>query len=390
MIGQDGEAGKVMAAIAKQLKIGRSSPCFCGSGKKWKNCCGLHPDQDPIFLEAALKTARAYKKSQGIITALPVGIWRAFERASLNRFKCLYPGCPEKPVNCHLVPENVLRSYYGGHCKEYGMQDTLGLNFVRTGIREAGGLPVFCNHHDNDLFKKIDQLQIPPGTKEQYFLFALKASAFSLRKCQYLLGIDSQVEIIRPFLIQEELHPATGSHFTIDISHLQEQYTRFVANLDFYKSAIDAYLSQSWDDYLTLHRILPSTTPIFGGALLNPSQDLKLRKINSSSEAIMMGCSIFTAQDGTHILLSCPKGASQNLYREFLQQLELADEQIFVTVINNFLTIYPDTLLMPDTFTVTESDAKKITVARQLANSALQGHTIFDLRDPNTAVKFIQ
>ena len=120
-------------------------------------------------------------------------------------------------MNCHLVPENVLRSYYGGHCKEYGMEDTSGLSFVRTGIGKAGGLPVFCNHHDNGLFKEIDQLQICPETKEQYFLFALKAAAFSLRKCQYLLGIDSQIEIIRPFIIQEELKPTTGSHLTIDI-----------------------------------------------------------------------------------------------------------------------------------------------------------------------------
>ena len=389
MIGQEGEAGKVMAAIAKQLKVSKNSPCLCGSGKKWKNCCGLHTDRDPIFLEAALKTARAYKKSQGNITALPAGIWRAFERASLNRFTCLYPGCHEKPVNCHLVPENVLRSYYGGHCKEYGMEDALGLRFVRTGIREAGGLPVFCNHHDNDLFRKIDQIHTSPETQEQYFLFSLKAAAFSLRKCQCLLGIDSQIEIIRPFLIQEELQPETGSHFTIDISHLEEQYIRFVANLNFFKSAMDAYVSGSWNYYLTFHRVIPSVSPIFCGASLNPSHDLKLQKINNSSKAIMLSCTLFTAQDGTHVLLGCPNGASQNLFRELLRQLELIDEQTFIASINNLITSSPETLLLPETFALDESDAEKIDAARQLVNLALRGHAIFDLRDPNVPVKFI-
>ena len=275
-----------MAAIARQLKVGQNSPCLCGCGKKWKNCCGLYPDRDPIFLENALKTARAYTKSQGKIRFLPAGIFKSFERSSLSRLRCLYPQCQEKPVNCHLAPENVLRSHFGGHCSKYGMDDTKGFRFIKTGIGDAGGLPVFCNQHDNDTFKKIDKLQITPNTKAEYFLFALKAVAFSLRKCQCLLGIDSQIEIIRPFLIQEELQPESGSHFKIDISHLEEQYIRFVANLNFFKSAMDAYVSGSWNYYLTFHRVIPTTTPIFCSPLVNPSHDLKLRKINNSSEAI--------------------------------------------------------------------------------------------------------
>ena len=27
-------------AVRKEAKIGRNSPCPCGSGKKYKNCCG--------------------------------------------------------------------------------------------------------------------------------------------------------------------------------------------------------------------------------------------------------------------------------------------------------------------------------------------------------------
>lgn len=273
---------------------------------------------------------------------------------------------------------------------KYGMEDSQGLRFVKSGISDAGSLPVFCNQHDNDIFRKVDQLQIAPKTKEQYFLLALKGVAFSLRKCQCLLGIESQVEIVRPFIMQEELQAAPGSHFTIDLSLLQEQYIRFVSNLSFYKKAIDAYQCRSWDHYVTLHRVVPTTTAIFCGLLVNPSHDLKLRKINNSKEAIMISCSIFTAQDSTHILLSCPNGASAGLYREFLQQLELVDEQTFLTVINNFLTIYPDTLLLPKTFTLSEGDTKKIVTAQKVASFALRGDATSDLQDANTAVKFIQ
>ena len=227
MIGQEGEAGKVMAAIARQLKIGRNSLCLCGSSQKWKHCCGLHPDRDPIFLQAALKTARAYKNSQGTISALPAGIWRAFERTSLNRFRCLYPGCHEKPVNCHLVSENVLRSYYGGHCKEYGMEDTSGLSFVRTGIGKAGGLPVFCNHHDNGLFKEIDQLQIFLK-QNTIFPICIESGSFFSSKLSVSLGHRQPNRDHSTVYYPGGAKANNCSHLTIDISNLQEQYVRFL------------------------------------------------------------------------------------------------------------------------------------------------------------------
>ncbi|KUG02932.1 hypothetical protein ASZ90_019710 [hydrocarbon metagenome] len=35
--------------LSKKLKLGRNDPCPCGSGKKYKNCCGLLGDITPLF-----------------------------------------------------------------------------------------------------------------------------------------------------------------------------------------------------------------------------------------------------------------------------------------------------------------------------------------------------
>lgn len=385
MIGEEGEASKVAATIANVLKIKRNSLCFCGSGEKWKNCCGSNPGHNPIFIETALDIARAYKQSQGQISRLPAGIWKRFEKASLRRFSCLYPGCKKKPVRCHLVPESILRSYYGGHCKEYRMEDISGLSFVSRGVGEAGCLPVFCSQHDNLLFRKIDQMEVQENLDEQYFLFALKATAFALRKTQYLLGIDSQVEIVRPFLIQAP----KGSHITIDISHLETQYIRFVTCAYFYREAIEAYISKNWKYYLTSHRVIRSSLPIFFAALTNPSHDLTLQPINDTTEAIVMSCSAFMKQEGLHVLVSCPGGASQRLYLNLLRQLDHVDDEAFATVVNNLLTVSVETLLMPQSFALTESDAVKIGSANQLATAALKGQATYDLQDTNTPITFI-
>jgi hypothetical protein len=389
MIGKEGEASKVGAALATALKITGNSLCFCGSGKNWKSCCGANSTHDPVFIESALRAARAYKNSQGVIVGIPVGIWRAFEKASLNRFSCLFPGCREKPVSCHLVPENALRSSYGGHCTEYRMEDGSGLRFVRRGIGDAGCLPVFCSRHDNDLFKPIDPMKLSSPTQEQFFLFALKAVAFSLRKNQYLLSIDSQMEIVRPFLIQEKLNAQHGSRLTIDISHLQDQYIRYNSCFKFYKEAIEAYASEAWDYYSTLHRVISSTRPIFLAGLINPSHDLHLRKVNHTNEPIVISCSVFTAEDRTHILLSCPKGLSQDLYRDFLRQLETADDRTFKTVVNNFLTISAETLLMPEGFEMNDDNYRKVGAAQTHARLALKGHAALDLCDRRAAIDFI-
>lgn len=36
----DVDVEKVKTPIKKDEKVGRNDPCPCGSGKKYKNCCG--------------------------------------------------------------------------------------------------------------------------------------------------------------------------------------------------------------------------------------------------------------------------------------------------------------------------------------------------------------
>jgi hypothetical protein len=301
----------------------------------------------------------------------------------------LYPGCTDKPVNCHLVPENVLRSYFGGHCKEYRVEDAPGLRFLRTGIGGAACLPVFCGTHDNSLFTKIDQITTAADMEEHPFLLALKATAFSLRKTQGLLGIDSQIEIARPFLLQGAMQASGRRQLTIDISNMEIQYIRYKTCLQFYKEAMQAHTLQNWNYYLSFHRVIRSRGPVFFSGLINPSHDLQRRKINNTRDPIIISCNVFAADDGTHVLLSCPAGPSSQLYGALLRQLENADDQIFRTALNNILTISAETLLMPESFEMNHADAQKVRSATGRATVALKGDHVFDLIDTDTAVMFV-
>jgi Holliday junction DNA helicase RuvA subunit len=37
-----GEIAKKIITVSKAAKVGRNDPCTCGSGKKYKNCCGAN------------------------------------------------------------------------------------------------------------------------------------------------------------------------------------------------------------------------------------------------------------------------------------------------------------------------------------------------------------
>jgi hypothetical protein len=334
----------VIGALAKTLKVQRNSLCFCGSARKFKQCCGSFNNDKPIFLDTALDIANNYAIAQGRkVTGIPSGIWNKFETASLNRFLCLYLGCTNKPVNCHLIPENILRRNFGGHCKEYrlvGKQPQFG----KVGISNAGCLPVFCSHHDDSLFKQIDALTIDHISKEQEFLIGLKSIAFSLRKTQYLIGIDSQVEIFLPFILSDVNKNKPPRHTVISIDHLQEQYVRFTVAYDLYEECISAQKAGQCDFFSSTYRDIPYNGLVFASTPTTIPYDLKGQKINNSTDAIAIVCSIFTIDKLLSVIFSCPEELVQRrIYHSFdsLQKLMTTSSLQFLTT---FLPTVPTPL----------------------------------------------
>jgi hypothetical protein len=383
---------KIVGLLAKTMKVEFGSPCFCGSGEVFEKCCGSGSKDNLLFLENAFDVAEAYTVSQGgKIKSIPLGIWKKFEKTTLDRFTCVYPGCSQKPISSHLVPENILRSNFGTYCKEYRMSDNaMVMQFAKTGVGKAGSLPVFCSKHDNDIFREIDTLEIDFSSKRQLFLFALKAIAFSSRRVQYLLSMDSQLEIVRPFWIAKNPNRPAGNHFEINIDTLHEQYIRFITNEDFLKKAMEIYANKNWDSFAYFHRSIPYVKPIFFGGFLNPSHDLEGKKLNTSETAIATSCNLFTKDNFLHVVLGCPDGKSKTSYEGLLKQLASADEEIFITVINNFITVSADKPLLPETTSFSDSELVKIQNLQKFAGECLKSKDkIFDLKDASQAIRFI-
>jgi len=383
---------RIVNDLARALIVKRNSLCFCGSTSKFKKCCGSLNNMDLTFidnltfLEEALETAKAYALSQGRpITGIPAGIWRQAETASLNRLICLYPGCTNKPINCHLTPRNVLRSSFGGHCKEYTL---VGLEpqFGKVGINKAGCLPVFCADHDDRIFKRVDTLRIDRNSKEHMFLLGLKAIAFSLRRTQYYLGIDSQVAIFGALGGLSE-----RNHIDISIDHLQDQYVRFIVTYNFFQECVFAYAASDFDFFVSLYRSMPYKDLMFASTFTTIPYDLEGQKINQPAEvAVAIACNIFTIDNQLHVIYSCPRGNSATFHQNFLRQLGEVDDDEFIIILNNILTLRVEAALMPVSFSPSEDDLRKINAAGQFAKQSMQpGGPAFDLKNTSRAIKFI-
>lgn len=388
------EAKRVAEALAHVMKLTADSLCFCGCGKSFQNCCGDDSPDLTLFLEKDFADAVAYRDSQGgTVTAFPVGIWKKFQEKSLSRLPCVYLGCDAKPINSHLIPENVLRAKFGGHCKAFGLADgSMVPRFNRVGIGRAGCLPVFCADHDNALFRDIDRLEVDLSSEEHLFRFAFRAIAFSLRQSQYLLGIGSQIEIARPFLhaARNPVPPGETRNTQIDIAPFQEKYIRFLLNHGFLTDTAKAYEDRRWNFMSYFHRALPGSRPIFFAGLVNPSHDLNGRRLNPPDQPIAMACTVLAEDNILHVLLACPGERSITAYRGLLDQLGTAKADVFATSINNLLTVSADKPLIAWAASVSENDLAKITALQTFAARAIKtGGPVFDLRDRAQAVNFI-
>ncbi len=389
------EAEKIIQLLANTLKMNKDSLCLCGTGDKYENCCLQKNGTELSYMGEAIEACLKLKDSKGLpLEGIPQGLFKAFEEASLKRLKCLYPGCTQTTISCHLIPENILRRSFGGHCLEYKLRDGEPYGqFVKTGIGGAATLPVFCSTHDCAIFKEIDPLDIDFTNKKQLFLLAFKAITFSLRRVQYLLGIDCQTAVFTPVLTLRNLknNPPAGTNFQINISFLEEQYIRFILNHAFFTKAMDALLVEDYDFFSHSHRSIAYEENIFCAGFLNLSHDLGGNRINSPHVSMGMTFNVFTKNKKLHVLFGCPDGPTKTAYAPFLDQLDRTDDETFITVVNNILTVAVEKPLLPEGFHLDADELKKISQLRQYAGLCLKSSetNIFDLKNKEQAIAFI-
>jgi hypothetical protein len=148
-------------------KIGRNSPCWCGSGRKYKKCHLNRGSQPAPSPGEAIQQFSNTRKSR----------------------VCLHPeagsGCQGGIIQAHTIQRGggLTRIAEKGHVYTLDHLAKILNNrnrFVKlTGVRGASTFTGFCARHDNELFRPIEDFPFT-ATREQVFLLCYRAIAREL------------------------------------------------------------------------------------------------------------------------------------------------------------------------------------------------------------------
>lgn len=119
-----------------------------------------------------------------------------------KKWKCMHPGCTEHAINSHLLQRHGLLDNLtnDGHLYEikylnpnYWMNNPIRFEFKRVGINDAISRPIFCKHHDNALFKKIENENTSWQNYEAQLLLSYRALCCALRKAEMCIEIHKRI-----------------------------------------------------------------------------------------------------------------------------------------------------------------------------------------------------
>lgn len=333
------EITDVANIISRKLGSIYHNPCFCGSGKNHIKCCQKKIGADLFKLsQNDLDKIVKYKDSlpNKQIELLPAGLFEPLLNSIINKLPCLIPKCSDAPINSHLYPANKLIKVFGAHCYEKSYEN----KWIKKGCQnQAGTKRVFCANCDNNYFVSIDNLNFINFTEKELFLLTFKSLAFTLRKIQIMLGVDTQVELLRPFLMTQKINPYVNkkTEYQINLNKLQNQYIGYCITYKIYKSAYKAYLREDWSFFNYHSKSIKYTKGIFWSSYMNPLFDINGNKINTGGEVISMGCNIISDGKNLHTLIATPRGKCSQLYTPFIQQIFNSTRDNFLLNLNNYL-----------------------------------------------------
>lgn len=275
----------------------RNAPCWCGSGKKIKNC---HRDRDEQPRDNPWLAVDANKK--------------AFSTKRCSARDAGLGECEGGVIKAHTVSRgpNLAKIAKDGHVLQYGasipdLNRTRGkLAVKRVGIKDASVFHGFCRKHDRDLFSCIEN-EVFTGRADQCLAVAYrtlsrelygKDAAAHLRET--LRGADKGLMPFEQFLLQTMLNDIdTGNEAArreLKVTH--DALTKALANgsLDTLNSVVLEFstplpfmFAGAWSPF----------TDLYGGELQKGYVDELLQQILVSSFATGTGGMICVSWQNT-------------------------------------------------------------------------------------------
>ena len=305
------------ADLKPQRKMPRNSPCWCGSGKKWKKCHLGRASQPPIRLGA--QTSRLY---------------REFQKGYCSHPEASSDNCSDKIVRAHTVQRGggIAAIAENGHVvsAKSAAQDLVKNRgaFVprEVGVRSASTFVGFCDKHDNSMFQPVEKRSVLL-TPQSCFLFGFRALSYEL--------FSKRAEL-RSMAMMRELD--AGQSFAYQCRWQQgmnlREYgaKRALADCEGWKNRYDKiFLDGQFEEYRFVGVSYSSVVPVVGCGAFHPEFDFAgnaLQKISRGTAPHEHVGLNLTVLNGRSVLvigwIEGPDGPAESFGRSFA---DVPDEQ---------------------------------------------------------------
>lgn len=319
-------------------KIGRNSPCWCGSGKKFKYCHNGRTEQDlPNPYIVANHSRKIF--SEGV---------------------CLHPDASSetcssaKPIQSHSLQRSGALNAIAekGHVlASLPTLEDLFKNKGQTGLRKVGlgkasTFPGFCSQHDSSLFKPIEGKTLVFNRSTAY-LFAYRAIALEIQRKTTALKQQSMIRSI-----------ADRGRDPLEQFLIQKTYAEFIAGLELgindlsrIKQVYDLVIKE--DSYANVHYIIhefDSIIPLVVSSSFLPSTDFKgtlIQDLSHMGELEHVTITI-TSYEGKSMLIWAWVGRDDGVAAQFARSfLSIPIEHRADAIINAALVISENVFVRP-------------------------------------------
>jgi hypothetical protein len=231
------------------MKLGRNSPCWCGSGKKYKKCHLARTEAEEVPVSDALRATKESKAARGC-----------------NSPSAMHEECSGDPIKSHTISKALGLERISDQGHVLGLKHDLSTlkrthgraELGKIGINNMSVFPGFCSVHDKALFSPVEDVPFS-GTQEQCALLSYRALARERHTKlagtdvnEFLKGADKGKPLVAQVAIQSFLaeYGLGLALATEDLDRALELHHRAILERDF--SAFESAIFEFPDEFPVL------------------------------------------------------------------------------------------------------------------------------------------
>lgn len=208
-------------------------------------------------------------------------IAKIFQNVHSKKWGCIIDCCNEHAINSHLIQQNGILDNISinGHIIEYKLTNPFAwnansphFNMTLIGIKKAFSHPVFCNTHDNKIFKDIETHPIDLSSHKAHLLLSYRVICTGIRKK------EKNAELFKRILNAETFK---GENLS-EIKMANKVNENSILLYKKYKKLIEKELKFESQDF-TFRIYKYPILEILGSAVFSPNENIQTNQTESTN-----------------------------------------------------------------------------------------------------------